>query len=178
MNKKKTHKRRNYEKRVDIAGENVWGDCGQLILLIVFIIGTILDLVFLRVGHSFVESVPLFLRIIVALPILIISGYFAQSGLKIVFHEKRSKLMVIRTGVFSLVRHPIYLGSILLYMGFIILSVSVIAFGIWIIIILFYVYISRYEENILIDKLGEEYKQYMRDVPMFIPKICRKNSCN
>ena len=96
--------------------------------------------------------------IIVALPILIISGYLAQSGLKIVFREKRSKLMVIQTGVFSLVRHPIYLGSILLYLGFIILSMSVIAFGIWIMIIVFYVYIFRYEENILIDKLGEEYE--------------------
>lgn len=173
MNKEKVHKRKNYEKRVDLAGENVWGDLGQLILFIVFIVGIILDLVFLRVGQSFVESVPLFLRIIVALPVLIISGYLAQSGLKIVFREERSKLVVIRTGVFSLVRHPIYLGSMLLYLGFIILSMSVIAFGIWIIIIVFYVYISRYEENILIDKLGEEYEQYMRDVSMFIPKIRR-----
>ena len=146
---------------------------GQLILFIVFIVGIILDLVFLRVGQSFVEPVPLFLRIIVALPVLIISGYLVQSGLKIVFREERSKLVVIRTDVFSLVRHPIYLGSILLYLGFIILSMSVIAFGIWIIIIVFYVYISRYEENILIDKLGEEYKLYMHDVPMFIPKIWR-----
>ena len=96
-----------------------------------------------------------------------------QSGLKIVFREERSKLVVIRTDVFSLVRHPIYLGPMLLYLGFIILSMSVIAFGIWIIIIVFYVYISRYEENILIDKLGEEYEQYMHDVPMFIPKIRR-----
>jgi protein-S-isoprenylcysteine O-methyltransferase Ste14 len=147
MNKEKVHKRKNYEKRVDLAGENAWGDLGQLILFIVFIVGIILDLVFLRVGQSFVEPVPLFLRIIVALPILIISGYLAQSGLKIVFREERSKLMVIQTGVFSLVRHPIYLGSILLYLGFIILSMSMIAFGIWIIIIVFYVYISRYEEN-------------------------------
>jgi protein-S-isoprenylcysteine O-methyltransferase Ste14 len=173
MNKEKVHKRKSYEKRVDLAGENVWGDLGQLILFIVFIVGIILDLVFLRIGQSFVESVPLFLRIIVALPVLIISGYLAQSGLKIVFREERSKLVVIRTGVFSLVRHPIYLGSMLLYLGFIILSMSVIAFGIWIIIIVFYVYISRYEENILIDKLGEKYEQYMRDVSMFIPKIRR-----
>ncbi len=173
MNKEKVHKRKSYEKRVDLAGENVWGDVGQLILFIVFIVGIILDLVFLRIGQSVVESVPLFLRIIVALPVLIISGYLAQSGLKIVFREERSKLVVIRTGVFSLVRHPIYLGSMLLYLGFIILSMSVIAFGIWIIIIVFYVYISRYEENILIDKLGEKYEQYMRDVSMFIPKIRR-----
>ena len=173
MNKEKVLKRKNYEKRVDLAGGHTCGNLGQLILFIVFIVGIILDLVFLRVGQSFVEPVPLFLRIIVALPVLIISGYLVQSGLKIVFREERSKLVVIRTDIFSLVRHPIYLGSMLLYLGFIILSMSVIAFGIWIIIIVFYVYISRYEENILIDKLGEEYEQYMHDVPMFIPKIRR-----
>jgi len=53
MNKEKTHKRKSYEKRVDLAGENTWGDLGQLILFIVFIVGIILDLVFLRVGQSF-----------------------------------------------------------------------------------------------------------------------------
>jgi len=89
-------------------------------------------------------------------------------GLKTMFDEKRNRLMVVRTSVFSLVRHPVYLGSMLLYLGFIILSMSLIAFAIWIIIILFYYYISRFEENLLINKLGGEYLKYMQDVPMFI----------
>jgi len=118
--------------------------------------------------------IPLFFRILVALPVLIISLIIVGLGLKTMFGEKRNKLMIVRTSVFSLVRHPVYLGSILLYLGFIILSMSLIAFAIWIIIILFYYYISRFEENLLINKLGGEYLKYMQDVPMFIPRIQRK----
>ena len=170
----KGHKRHSYEERIDLAGEYRWGDAGQLILLIVFIVGTALDLLFLKITLFFYMPVSLFFRILVALSILIISFIIVGLGLKKVFGEKRNRLMVARTSVFSLVRHPVYLGSILLYLGFIILSMSLIAFGIWIIIILFYYYISRFEENLLIKKLGEEYLQYMQDVPMFIPRIRRK----
>ncbi len=71
-------------------------------------------------------------------------------------------------------RHPIYLGSILLYFGFIIISLSAVAFCIWIIIIIFYYFNSRYEEKLLIDKLGIQYEKYMNEVPMFIPGFFKK----
>jgi protein-S-isoprenylcysteine O-methyltransferase Ste14 len=36
-------------------------------------------------------------------------------------------------------------------------------------------YISRYEEKVLLERYGEEYRQYMRDVPMYLPHILKKN---
>lgn len=171
MKEQRGHKRKSHEHRVDLAGEHAWGDACQLILLIVFLVGMIGDLVFLQISQPIQEKIPSYLPIIVAVPVLLIAGYLAKSGLKTVFGKERTELMVIKSGMFALVRHPIYLGSILLYLGFIILSLSVIAFGIWIVIIVFYYYISKYEENILINRLGEEYRQYMNDVPMFIPKL-------
>jgi protein-S-isoprenylcysteine O-methyltransferase Ste14 len=98
----------------------------------------------------------------------------ALFGLKTIFGEQREELVVIKSGVFSIVRHPIYLASILVYLGFIIISLSIIAFCIWVIIILFYYYISRYEESILVDKLGTQYEDYMKETPMFIPWFRRK----
>ncbi|GAH93867.1 unnamed protein product, partial [marine sediment metagenome] len=56
----------------------------------------------------------------------------------------------------------------------IIISLSIISFCIWIIIILFYYFISRYEEKLLIDKLGSQYEEYMNEVPMFIPGHFKK----
>jgi len=109
-----------------------------------------------------------------SLPFLILSFLLARSGLKAVFGEQREELVLIKSGVFSIVRHPIYLSAILLYLGFIILSLSIISFCIWIIIILFYYFISQYEEKLLIDKLGSQYEEYMNEVPMFIPRIKRK----
>jgi protein-S-isoprenylcysteine O-methyltransferase Ste14 len=49
---------------------------------------------------------------------------------------------------------------------------------IWFITIGFYYYIAEYEERILLEKFGEEYLEYMRDVPMFIPRFKKDDVIN
>ena len=76
--------------------------------------------------------------------ILFSSGYLAKKGLNIVFGEIREEPGVIRKGVFGIVRHPIYLGSILFYLGLLTLTFSIIATIIWIFIIAFYCLIAKH----------------------------------
>jgi len=71
-----------------------------------------------------------------------------------VFKEVRKEINVIKTDVFARIRHPMYFGSILTYVCFIILSLSIVALVIFIAIVIFYYYLCRYEENLLIEKLG------------------------
>ena len=168
------HRRKNNEDRNDLAGEYHWGDAGQILLALIFLIGMCLDVFLLKIKGPFHQMIPFYVQILVAIPLLIISGYLARSGLNIVFGEKRDGLQLIDHGVFSLVRHPIYLGSILLFLSFVFLSLSIVAMIIWIIIVIFYIFISRYEEKILIKKIGKDYEQYMKVVPMFIPRIFRR----
>lgn len=165
------HRRKSHEHRKDLAGEYRWGDTGQLVFLIIFIIGMTSDLFLLKVSYSLQDLFPWYFRILVFLPLLFIAGYFAQRADKKVFHEERKKLMVIKTDVFSRIRHPMYFGSILLYLCFVILSLSVIALVIFVSVVIFYYYLCRYEEQILIEKLGDEYKNYMKKVPMLISKF-------
>ena len=105
------------------------------------------------------------------IPLLFIAGYFSQRAHKIVFQQERDELIVIKTDIFSMIRHPMYFGSILIYLGFVILSFSVIALIVFIILVIFYYYLCRYEEQILIEKLGGQYRNYMKKVPMLIPYI-------
>ncbi len=168
------HKRHNYEKRVDIAGEYRWGDVGQLLLLVIFIIGMVSDLFILNISRSWQNVIPWYYRVIIFVPLFLISGYLVQNGLKKVFKEERKELKVIRSGAFGIVRHPIYLGSILIFLSFTILSLFIVALIIWFVIIIFYYYLCRYEEKLLIGKLGEKYRDYMKEVPMSIPRIRRK----
>ena len=174
MAERKGYKRKTHEHREDLAGEHKLGDIGQIILLIVFIIGLLADKFILHCSVFLIEFIPFYLRVLIALPFFVFSSYLALFGLKTIFGEQREELVVIKSGVFSIVRHPIYLASILVYLGFIIISLSIIAFCIWIIIILFYYNISRYEEGILVDKLGIQYEDYMRQVPMFIPRFRKR----
>ena len=90
------------------------------------------------------------------------------------FGEKRDKPIVIRKGVFNVVRHPIYLSEIVLYCGLLILSISLAAFVVLLMAIVFLHYISRFEERILLARFGQEYRTYMQEVPMWIPRLRKR----
>jgi protein-S-isoprenylcysteine O-methyltransferase Ste14 len=141
------------------------------VFLIVFIIGIATDLLILKISNHWQEIFAWYYRLVIFIPLFFIAGYFAQNAHKKVFDEKREKLMVIKTDVFARIRHPMYFGSIILYLSFVILIFSLIALFIFILIVIFYYYLCRYEEKILIDKLGDEYKNYKKNVPMLFPKL-------
>ena len=157
---------KRHHDREDLAGEHKFGDAGQLILLLIFLIVWIGDSFILEYSTFLNNYIPAFVIIIVSALFLITSGYISWRGLKIVFGEKREKPSVIRKGVFNKVRHPIYLGSILLYLGLTITSCSIFSLIISMFIIAFYYYISKYEEKILLKKYGIDYENYIKEVPM------------
>ena len=163
------HQRGHHANRPDLAGEHKAGDAGQLILFIVFLIVWGLDSFVLKISTFLANDIAWYFRAVPGIIILAISGYLAWAGLRIVFGEKREKPEIIDRGVFTIVRHPIYLGCILFYMGMIIMSLSLISTGLWIIIIIFYWYISRHEENLLLDLFGSKYENYRKKVPMLFP---------
>jgi protein-S-isoprenylcysteine O-methyltransferase Ste14 len=155
--------------REDLAGEHKAGDAGQVILGIVFLIVWILDSFVLKYTTIPAGNIAWYFRFIPGIILLIISGYLARAGLRIVFGEKRETPGVITEGVFSIVRHPIYLGCILFYPGLICFTLSLSSVAVWILIILFYWFISRHEEKLLLQKFGKEYEDYMNRVPMLLP---------
>jgi len=120
------------------------------------------------------QYVPLGVRIPFGVVLLVLSGYLARTGLSIVFGEERETPGVIRKSVFNVVRHPVYLSEILLYLGLLMLSISLAAAVVWIIAIGFLHYISRYEERLLLARFGEEYELYMREVSMWIPQLRKR----
>ncbi len=164
------HKRRD-QQRDDLIGEHTISDAGQIVLACLFAATWIADTFFFKHTTFLNQYVPLYARIPSGIVLLVLSGYLARTGLSIVFGEEREKPTVIRKSVFSVVRHPVYLSEILLYLGLLILSISLAALMVWIISIVFLHYISRYEEKLLLARFGEEYKKYMMEVPMWIPRL-------
>jgi len=173
MAKGHTHKKA-HRHRSDLTGEHTVGDAGQLLLACLFAATWILDTFFLKYTTFLNRHVPIGIRIPFGVVLLVLSGYLAKTGLSIVFGEQREKPGVIRKGVFNFVRHPIYLSEILLYLGFLTLSISLAAALVWVIAIVFLHYISRYEEKLLLDRFGAAYEQYMREVPMWIPRLRKR----
>ena len=162
-----------HRNRDNLTGEHHTGDIGQLILFFLFMALWLSDM-FLKYSSFLNEYVPVVVRLPIGILLLIVSGYMAKTGLSIVFGKKAQSQGVIRKGVFSYVRHPIYLSEIILYLGLLVLHISLATVFIWIIAILFLHYISRYEEKLLLAKYGKEYEQYMKEVPMWFPRLYRK----
>jgi protein-S-isoprenylcysteine O-methyltransferase Ste14 len=84
---------------------------------------------------------------------------------------------LVATGPFALVRNPLYLGNILLWIGF-----AVAARLLWLVplftAVLAFEYhaIVRWEERLLDARLGESYRAYAAQVPRWLPGgINRRN---
>jgi len=161
--------RRPHQDREDLIGEHALSDIGQLIFLVIFFSVWIADSFVFKFSTFLTQYISNYIRIPISVIAFIIAGYLAQKGMNTVFAEKRESPQVITNGVFSIVRHPIYLAAMLLYSGFIFLSLSLLSILVWIFIIVFYYQISRYEERLLIKKFGSAYIDYMKKVPMFFP---------
>ena len=169
MDRVRKHWRKEFQDRDDLTGEHPLGDMGQLILLGVFLIIWIADSFIFKYSTSLSEYVYIYIRIPVAVVILFIAGWLARSGLKTVFGEKREQPHVITTGAFGVVRHPIYFASILVYLGLILMTFSLFSVIVWLVIIVFYYFISKYEEKLLLQRFGSEYEDYMKKIPMLFP---------
>lgn len=79
---------------------------------------------------------------------------------------------LIDTGPFSLVRNPLYIGNLLLWIGF-----TIAAGLIWLVpavivlLVLEYHAIVRWEERLLDSRLGASYRDYLTRVPRWLPRL-------
>jgi len=165
MNPSHSHKHHN------LPGEHAVTDIGQLILFAIFFLVMVFDIFIFRFSNKILGTLSQLLTIPLFLIFFLTSSYFILTSHRIIFRENDKVIGIATKSVFNIVRHPMYLGSILLFFSFVILSNSVLAFLIWIFICVFYYFISRYEEKLLINKFGDKYKEYQKKVPMFIPFI-------
>lgn len=88
-------------------------------------------------------------------------------------HSKAEDIeKIATTGIYSKIRHPGYLGLILMYLGVALLFHDILATVAAVILSFLQILIAFAEERFLIKKFGEEYEEYMGRVPWrFIPKV-------
>jgi protein-S-isoprenylcysteine O-methyltransferase Ste14 len=174
MSGPKTAREKWVEHREDLTGKHSFGDAGQIIFGMLFFGVWISDSFLFRYTTQLDEFVPSLARKPIGAVLLCLAAYFAWSGLRIVFSEVRETPSVIRKGVFAVVRHPIYLSEVVLYLGLFILSMSLAAGVVWVAASCFLYHLSRYEERLLLTRFGDDYGSYMHDVGMWFPRLGRK----
>jgi len=155
-------------KKARLGSEHPLCDSIQLVMLILyFAVWGIDSLSYFVFGVSTVfvgfTSFPLLL-----LPAFLswsFGIYFVFKSHEAIFGETTGKPKLNDSGVYSWVRHPMYLGILMFCLGFLFIMFSFLSFGVWIAFFIFYDKMTTYEEKDLIQLLGEEYINYQKRVP-------------
>ncbi len=108
------------------------------------------------------------------MPFFIIGFWFGICGVKelsLKVAETRRPERVVTTGVYSIVRHPQYLGGIFAHIGTSFLLSALCSLLVTPLIIAIIYVIAKKEETELIREFGEEYNRYKKRVPMLFPKF-------
>ena len=153
-------------------GEHPFGDAGQLILLGLFLVVWAADSFFLHKSTFLSHYVPLYIRLVILGFALITAIYLFMSGHTFVCHGRRPADLV-SAGAFKHVRHPLYLASILFYVGLTVSTASLFSLGLLVVILIFYNYIASYEEKLLEVQFGEEYRNYKKRTGKWVPRISK-----
>ncbi len=151
-------------------GEHPFGDTGQLILLGIFLVVWVNDTFFLHWSTFLSVLIPLYLRMAFLGLALLLTFLLVRSA-HFVVSEKERPNYVVDTGAFHYVRHPLYLGSLVAYLGVAISSMSLFSLALLIPIFVFYNYIATYEEKLLEEKFGTAYQDYKKRTGKWLPKI-------
>jgi protein-S-isoprenylcysteine O-methyltransferase Ste14 len=99
-------------------------------------------------------------------------GIFIQGWREL--HRARKANRLVTDGLYSLVRHPQYTGLFIGIFGEgVVHWPTIFSVALFPVIVVVYYVLARSEERRVLAQFGDEYRAYMRRVPMFIPRLGR-----
>ena len=105
--------------------------------------------------------------------VLIVSGFWLLSAAwKVLYAAQRVRGLAM-TGPYARIRHPQYVGFVLIMAGFLVQWPTVVTLSLFPVLVFMYVRLARREEREVRAELEHEYREYARTVPAFVPKLTR-----
>ncbi len=123
-----------------------------------------LVLVFMGLSHSVVAMSILH---IITNAIIFFGVYIIYLGWQKIYKATGEQL--VTDGIYARIRHPQYVGMMLITIGFLIQWPMVITLAMWPILLVLYYRLSKYEEKKLAKKFGPEFYDYKDSVPAIFP---------
>ena len=128
----------------------------------------ILDSFILNLSTFLTTYIHLLIRLVIAIIVFGIGAAFAQKAHIVLLDDKPSELVV--DGIMAHVRHPMYLGIIMIYLAFVLSTMSLLSLIPWFFVVVLHDRFATYEEQKLVERFGEEYIEYKKRVPKWIPR--------
>jgi protein-S-isoprenylcysteine O-methyltransferase Ste14 len=90
-----------------------------------------------------------------------------------VLYDAQQRRSLATNGPYSYVRHPQYVGFILVMFGFLLQWPTILTLAMFPVLTVMYVKLARSEEQDAKSEFGDAYAKYAAEVPGFIPKLGR-----
>jgi protein-S-isoprenylcysteine O-methyltransferase Ste14 len=105
--------------------------------------------------------------------LLVVGGFILLGAAWQVLYAAQQTRQLAITGPYAWVRHPQYVGFILIMLGFLLQWPTILTLLMFPVLVAMYVRLARREEREVRAELGEAYERYARRVPGFIPRVRR-----
>lgn len=96
--------------------------------------------------------------------------WLLASAWKVLYEAQRAGRLAT-TGAYARIRHPQYIGFVLIMTGFLLQWPTLVTLVMYPILVAMYALLGKREEKEMLAQFGDEYRRYMRTVPAFVPKI-------
>ncbi|MBX9824847.1 MAG: isoprenylcysteine carboxylmethyltransferase family protein [Xanthobacteraceae bacterium] len=100
-------------------------------------------------------------------------GFVLISAAWKILYEARQRRELATTGLYGFVRHPQYVGFVLIMFGFLLQWPTILTLAMFPVLTVMYVRLAKSEERDAIAQFGDAYLKYMTEVPAFLPKARR-----
>ena len=105
--------------------------------------------------------------------IFIGGGFILISAAWRVLYDAQQRRALATTGPYSYIRHPQYVGFILVMFGFLVQWPTLLTLAMFPVLTVMYVKLAKHEEREALVEFGDAYKSYAKNVPAFIPRLAR-----
>src|SRR5680860_803716 len=99
----------------------------------------------------------------------ITGGFWLIASAWRVLYAAQQQHSLATTGPYAHVRHPQYVGFVLIMFGFLLQWPTLLTLAMFPVLVWMYVYLARQEEREARAQFGEAYVEYARRVPAFVP---------
>jgi protein-S-isoprenylcysteine O-methyltransferase Ste14 len=169
--------RKRYESPIFTAG--------LFVIIFLGFITTALDPTGLAAGSGGVievgsfGSLPLINQFVLAIGLIMIVAGFVIRFIAIATLKKnfsgalriRGNHTLVKNGIYKWVRHPAYLGAILLFTGIPVMVSSPLGFLVMLLLIPYLLHRIKLEEGMMIERFGKEYEDYLRSSKRLVPFV-------
>ena len=98
-------------------------------------------------------------------------GFWLIAAAWRVLHAAQQRHALAITGPYAQVRHPQYVGFVLVLLGFLFQWPTLLTLAMFPVLVWMYVRLARQEEREALAQFGEAYKEYKHRVPAFVPRL-------